>query len=111
MYDGVSETANGIEFAGAFAVSVAITYMILPWLIPKLKAKGIVGRDLNKSDKPEIAEMGGLAVLIGFFAGVSVLIALDGLEDQDILTLLLASLSAILGAAGVGMMDYLFAMP
>ena len=111
MYGGVSETANGIEFAGAFAVSVAITYMILPWLIPKLKAKGIVGRDLNKPNKPEIAEMGGLAVLIGFFAGVSVLIALDGIEDKDILTLLLASLSAILGAAVVGMMDDLFDMP
>lgn len=74
-------------------------------MIPRLKAKGIVGRDLNKAGKPEIAEMGGIAVVVGFFAGVSALISLNGIENQNLLNV---SLSAIMGAAFVGMMDDIF---
>jgi len=94
-----------VEFIGAFVVSLATTYMIIPWLIPKLKAKGIVGKDLNKPDKPEIAEMGGIAAVVGFFAGVSALLALDGVQNLDLLNV---SLSAVLGAAFIGMIDDLF---
>jgi UDP-N-acetylglucosamine--dolichyl-phosphate N-acetylglucosaminephosphotransferase len=82
-----------------------MTFMIVPWMIPKLKARGIVGRDLNKPGNPEVAEMGGIAVVVGFFAGVSALIALDGIENVNLLNV---SLSAILGAALVGMMDDVF---
>lgn len=84
---------------------MATTFVIIPWLIPRLKARGIVGTDLNKPSKPEIAEMGGVAVVIGFFAGVSVLVALNGISNVDLLNV---SLSAALGAAFVGMMDDLF---
>jgi UDP-N-acetylglucosamine--dolichyl-phosphate N-acetylglucosaminephosphotransferase len=82
-----------------------MTFVIVPWLVPRLKARGIVGRDLNKSSKPEVAEMGGIAVVVGFFAGVSVLVALNGIQNIDLLNV---SLSAVLGAAFVGMMDDLF---
>ena len=97
--------AEGVEFVGAFVVSLVTTYIILPWIIPRLKAKGIVGRDLNKPGQPEVAEMGGITVVVGFFAGVSALLALDGVNNINILN---ASLSAILGAAFVGMMDDIF---
>lgn len=49
--------------------------------------------------------MGGIAVVVGFFAGVSVLVALNGIENIDLLNV---SLSAALGAAFVGMMDDIF---
>ena len=81
------------------------TFTIIPWLIPRLKARGIVGTDLNKPSKPDIAEMGGIAVVVGFFAGMSVLVALNGIKNIDLLNV---SLSAALGAAFVGMMDDLF---
>jgi len=84
-----------------------MTFIILPWLIPRLKARGIVGKDLNKPDQPEIAEMGGIAVVVGFFAGVSVLLTFNHITNKDLLN---ASLSAILGAAFVGMMDDMFDM-
>jgi len=84
---------------------MVMAYILLPWLIPRLHAQGVVGKDLNKPDKPEIAEMGGIAVVIGFFAGVSVLFAMDGVESTD---RFYVSLSAALGAAFVGMMDDLF---
>lgn len=86
-------------------MALAMTFVITPWLIPRLKKIGMVGRDLNKPGKPEIAEMGGIAVVVGFFAGVSVLITLDGITNIE---LLYVSLSAALGAAFVGMMDDLF---
>jgi UDP-N-acetylglucosamine--dolichyl-phosphate N-acetylglucosaminephosphotransferase len=98
-------TANGIEFAAGFFVALGMTFVIIPWLIPRLKARGVVGQDLNKSSKPDIAEMGGIAVVVGFFAGVSMLVALNGITNPDLLNV---SLSAALGAAFVGMMDDLF---
>ncbi|MFY9606224.1 MAG: hypothetical protein WAS24_05790 [Thermoplasmata archaeon] len=82
-----------------------MAFVIIPWLIPRLKARGIVGKDLNKPSKPDIAEMGGIAVVIGFFAGVSVLVSLNGIKNIELLNV---SLSAALGAAFVGMMDDLF---
>jgi UDP-N-acetylglucosamine--dolichyl-phosphate N-acetylglucosaminephosphotransferase len=105
MTPGAITTAQGIEFVGAFVVALATTYIIIPWLIPRLKSKGIVGRDINKPNRPEVAEMGGIAVVMGFFAGLSALLALGGVEDINLLNV---SLSAVLGAAFVGMMDDLF---
>jgi UDP-N-acetylglucosamine--dolichyl-phosphate N-acetylglucosaminephosphotransferase len=84
-----------------------MTFIILPWLIPRLKARGIVGKDLNKPGQPEIAEMGGIAVVVGFFAGVSVLLTFNHITNKDLVNV---SLSAALGAAFVGMMDDMFNM-
>ena len=94
-----------IAFGAAFAIALAMTYLAIPWIIPKLKARGIVGKDLNKPHKPEVAEMGGIAVIMGFFAGVGVLLALDGVTNKE---LLYVSLSTVLGAGFVGMIDDLF---
>jgi len=98
-----------LEFIIGFFVALLMTYSLLPWLIPMLKSRGIVGKDLNKPDRPQIAEMGGIAVVVGFFAGISTLVALDGISDEGTQRLF-ASLSAALGAAFVGMMDDLFDM-
>jgi UDP-N-acetylglucosamine--dolichyl-phosphate N-acetylglucosaminephosphotransferase len=86
---------------------MAVTFIIVPWLIPRLKARGIVGKDLNKPGNAVIAEMGGIAVVVGFFAGVSVLLTFNHITNKDLLNV---SLSAILGAAFVGMMDDMFDM-
>jgi len=97
--------SNGIEFVAGFLVALLMTFIIVPWLIPRLKERGIAGKDLNKPSKPDVAEMGGIAVVVGFFAGVSVLVAFNGIANTDLLNV---SLSAALGAAFVGMMDDLF---
>jgi UDP-N-acetylglucosamine--dolichyl-phosphate N-acetylglucosaminephosphotransferase len=97
--------SNGIEFVAGFLMAMAMTFVIVPWLIPRLKARGIVGKDLNKPSMPDVVEMGGIAVIVGFFAGVSVLVSLNGITNIDLLNV---SLSAALGAGFVGMMDDLF---
>jgi len=96
---------NGIEFVAGFFVALGMTFVVVPWLTPRLKARGVVGKDLNKPSKPDIAEMGGVAVVVGFFAGMSILVALNGITNINLLNV---SLSACLGAAFVGMMDDLF---
>ena len=97
--------ANAITFALSFALSLAMIFIIVPWIIPKLRTRGMVGRDLNKPTHPEIAELGGIAVVIAFFAGVSLLLALDGATDRELLEV---SLSAVLGAAFIGLIDDIF---
>ena len=90
---------------GGLIVGTVTTFVIIPWLIPKLLEKGIAGIDWNKPSKPKIAEMGGIAVVIGFFAGISTVMMIDGIENTD---LLYVSLSAILGAAFLGILDDMF---
>ena len=65
----------------------------------------MVGEDRNKPHKPKIVEMGGIAVVIGFFAGFSAALVLDGVANKE---LLYVSLSAVLGAAFIGVLDDLF---
>jgi UDP-N-acetylglucosamine--dolichyl-phosphate N-acetylglucosaminephosphotransferase len=97
--------ADELAYIGAFAIAFAMTFGIIPWMVPKLTSKGITGRDLNKPHAPRVAEMGGIAVVIGFFAGVSLLLAVDGVTN---ISLLNVSLAVILGAAFIGMIDDLF---
>ena len=97
--------SDGIEFVAGFFVALGMTFVFIPWLMPRLKARGVVGKDLNKPSQPDIPEMGGIAVIIGFFAGVSVLVSLNGITNIGLLNV---SLSAALGAGFVGMMDDLF---
>jgi len=97
--------ADEFAYIGAFAIAFAMTFLIIPWMMPKLKARGIVGRDLNKPGTPQVAEMGGIAVVIGFFAGVSLLLAVDGITNVSLLNV---SLAVVLGAAFIGMLDDLF---
>ena len=94
-----------LKFAADFITAFCATYLIVPWLIPKLRARGIVGRDLNKKGQPFIVEMGGIAVVIGFFTGMSVSLESDGVENKELLYI---SLSTVLGAAFVGVLDDLF---
>jgi UDP-N-acetylglucosamine--dolichyl-phosphate N-acetylglucosaminephosphotransferase len=92
----------------ALAVSFLTTVITVPWLIRKLAERGLIGVDHNKYDKPKIPEMGGLAVVIGFIAGVSTLLVINKILNKDDFPILAASLLAVVGAALTGIMDDLF---
>lgn len=57
-----------------FAALIAFfsTYMTVPFVIRKLKARGIVGIDVHKLTKPVCAEMGGISILFGIILGYTV---------------------------------------
>ena len=72
-----------LALIGGLIAGAVTTFFIVPWLIPKLLEKGIAGVDRNKPTKPKIAEMGGIAAVIGFFAGVSTVMIIDEVHTPD----------------------------
>jgi UDP-N-acetylglucosamine--dolichyl-phosphate N-acetylglucosaminephosphotransferase len=91
-------------------VSLLSTFIIVPWYIKKLAERGLTGVDQNKYDKPKIPEMGGLAVVIGFIAGVSTILVINKVLEEDDFPILAAPLLAVVGAALTGIMDDLFGL-
>lgn len=93
-----------------FSFLVAIVFSEL--LIPRLKRFGITGKDVNKEGRPEVAEMGGLAIVAGFTAGVLLAIMLNtfnGLEFN--ITYVLAALVTIHAMGFIGIVDDLLDIP
>ncbi len=87
-----------------FLISFLVTYFLTPIFIKKLKSVGIVGRDVHKEDKPEVAEMGGLSILFGFsFGSFFSILFLEGNY-----TFLFASLLTVLFSGLIGVCDDLF---
>lgn len=80
------------------------TLAAMPRIIHKLRGAGIVGRDINKPGRPEVAEMGGIGVFLGFYTGVfAILLTYEvPLLDQ---TVVLVALITAAGAAMTGVMD------
>ena len=80
-------------------ISFAVTVIVTP-LIAKLFLKyGISGKDMNKFEKPVVPEMGGVAILIGFFSSIFCLIwfGLLSLSDQYVYAFLTIILVGIVG--------------
>ncbi len=96
-----------ISMTLAVAVSFAAALFITPKFIRFLEAAGITGKDIQKREKPLIAEMGGPAVLTGFLAGIFfyiwVKVFLYG-EVQNLVELF-AGITTILIITIIGMFD------
>jgi len=90
-----------------FTASFLVTFFVAPVLIPRLKARGLVGIDMNKLEKPKIAELGGIFVVIGFTLGVMLSIFMHTyLELFELnLTVLLAAFATIIIIAFIGLID------
>jgi len=102
----------------SFIISFLVPYLTLPKIIRKLKEIGMTGKDVNKPDKPEIAEMGGLMVVAGIIGGILIFIGIItytkeifGLNLINLsinFVLIFASLAVILIVAIIGIIDDLF---
>ena len=53
-------------------LSFVSTRLVMPWLIFKLEKADIIGKDIHKSSRPIVAEMGGMGILFGFIIGIFV---------------------------------------
>lgn len=86
-------------------VSAAVLY---PRVIKRLKKAGMTGTDVNKPDRPEVAEMGGLVIAASFAGGILTAIALDNfLGPWKVVDtrLLMAALASVLVVALIGIFD------
>src|SRR2546426_8193894 len=91
---------------GAGGTAFVITFLTTRWMIRHLSGTRMVGRDIHKAGQPTVPEMGGLAVIAGFYAGVTV-VQLYAL-DQKAVSYLHASMVAVFGTGFVGLLDDLF---
>lgn len=96
-----------------FGAGLLVTVVAVVLLVPRLRRAGITGQDMHKPGKPEVAEMGGLAIVAGTGVGISTALAMMSffhvLGDADA-TLLLAALTVILLTSLIGLVDDLLGM-
>lgn len=90
-----------------FVVGFFVTLLMTPVWIRAARKAGLLGRDMNKFQKPEVAEMGGIGVVAGFLAGVFVYIGLVTFffRAPDNLVFILAAISTVLIVTIIGMLD------
>ncbi len=94
------------------ALSFALTYLITPIVIKFAVASGITGRDVNKPNAPEIAEMGGIAILFGFMGAMLLAIAFHTFFQVDFNVMaVMAGLLTILMMGVLGVIDDIFDIP
>ena len=104
---------DGIVYYIGFGIfSFIVTFIFTKMLIPRLKRFGIIGRDVNKPDRPEVAEMGGIAIVAGFTAGVLLAIFLNTFSEFEFnLVYVMAALITVHSVAFIGIVDDLLDIP
>ena len=87
-------------------LSFFVTRLFMPKIIQKLEEADIVGKDIHKSWKPVVAEMGGFGIIFGFVIGM-----FAGIYMHDILAFpLMVVLVVILLVGMIGILDDLLAL-
>ena len=96
-----------ITIVFSFLCAAFATNAVLPFLIKRMVERGICGVDMNKINKPRIAEMGGTAVWLGFSSGILLAIFIFSYLNGIVLdlTLLLAGFSTVLLVGFLGVID------
>lgn len=81
-------------------VSLAVTRAAMPRIITKLEKANITGKDIHKSLKPIVAEMGGFGIIFGFTLGIfSGIVMHPSLTTQLLIVLCVVLLVGIIGMA------------
>lgn len=90
------------------AISAAMALLLYPPVIRRLRRGGMTGKDVNKPDRPEVAEMGGLVIVAAFALGLLAAIAFENFGyavDRVDVRMLLAALCSVLIVALIGIFD------
>ncbi|MFX0007151.1 MAG: hypothetical protein ACFFAV_10550 [Candidatus Hermodarchaeota archaeon] len=81
-----------------FVTGFLVTYLVLPYLIKFMKRKGHVGIDIHKNAKPEIAESGGISMVIGISISMIFLIVFfPSFSHESLIFLLTVLLTGAIG--------------
>src|SRR3989344_2319285 len=89
------------------ALSFIVTLISSKFWIRAARKVGLLGKDMHKLDKREIPEMGGVAVLCGFFIGVFFYVAFMTFFGNDIskTVKIFALITTVLLMAFIGIVD------
>ena len=81
-----------------FAVGFTITMAIIPYLIKIMKRRGHIGIDIHKNLKTEVAESGGISIVIGIsFASMFLIIFFPSFFNEILIFVLTVVLSGLIG--------------
>ncbi|MEW6035900.1 MAG: hypothetical protein AB1529_04765 [Candidatus Micrarchaeota archaeon] len=101
-----------MEYLASLAIAFLVSLILTKLLIPRLIGAGITGADENKSGSPQVAEMGGIAIVAGFSAGLLLAIAFHSFLSLELnLVYILAAVITIHTIAFIGIVDDLLSIP
>ncbi|MHA1375249.1 MAG: hypothetical protein ACTSR7_13265 [Promethearchaeota archaeon] len=81
-----------------FFIGISFMYFIIPHVIKLMIKKNYVGYDIHKNSKPQVAESGGISIVIGYSVTSILLILAFPLFSNEIFVLLVSViLSGIIG--------------
>lgn len=83
-----------VYFTIVFISGFLVTLFVIPILIKFMKKKGYVGYDIHKNAKPEVAESGGLSILLGISVASGLLIFFFPIFINEILIFLFTAILA-----------------
>ena len=93
---------------GAYALigvsAFLVAFIIIPFFIRRMHMRKIVGKDMNKATQPEVAEMGGVVVLLGFVFSIMLALFLHSYLGYFAELNLLALIAALLTIVIVGVL-------
>ena len=99
-------------YLAAGLLSFIVAFILTKLTIPRLQRAGITGKDENKVGSPEIAEMGGIAIVAGFSAGLLLAIFFNSFFSLQLnLIYILAAVITIHTIAFIGIVDDLLSIP
>ena len=88
-------------------IAFFVAFFFLRKYISLAKDRGYTGKDVHKINKPDIAEMGGFAVIFGFLFGIGFAFPFLGATEHY---LMLAAILTVVLTAFIGIFDDLFAL-
>ena len=84
-----------------------LTFFFVPVWIKRARQAGFIGKDIHKISKKDVAEIGGVSVLIGFIFGILAYVAIKTFyfKTTDNLIEIFALLNVILMVSFIGLFD------
>src|SRR2546430_7481732 len=99
------QLTDGLGVLVALGLAFVLALGVVPPLIRKMRAGGMVGKDVNKASKPEVAELGGIAALFAFSVSLSLVVGLQKLLGNVAEPPFLAAISVFFMAAMIVLID------
>ena len=99
------ELTDGFGILVSLGFAFVLVLIVMPSLIRKMRAGGMVGRDVNKPAKAEVAELGGIAALFAFSVSLSLVVGLQKIIGNVAEPPFLAAIAVFFMAGMIGLID------